>query len=73
MGDPCYVLGREATGRPGVDYEAVVAAREPVVRLAGQPVLLLQDFGGDGSFPIFGEYEDGMLMRVVVEFVEAEE
>lgn len=77
IGDPVYVLGHEAAGRRGVDYQealdALGGAQGPVVRLAGQPVLLLQGFGGDGSYPVYGELEDGMFVRVVIEFVEAED
>jgi len=77
VGDPVYVLGREADGRIGVDYEAVLQvtskAQGPVARLAGQPVLLLHQFGGDGSFPVYGEFEDGMFARVVIEFVDTED
>jgi hypothetical protein len=29
-------------------------------------VLLFKDFGGDGTFPVFGEFEDGELMSFVV-------
>jgi hypothetical protein len=77
IGDPVYVLGHQTASRPGVDYEAVIeviaAVQGPVARLAGQPVLLLQEFGGDGSYPVYGEFEDDMLVRVIVEFVEPEE
>lgn len=77
VGDPMYVLRHEADGRTGVDYETVLEATSkaqgPVVRLAGQPVLILQQFGGDGSFPVYGEFEDDMFARVVIEFVDAED
>ena len=77
VGDPAYVLSREATGRQGIDYQAVMeastTAQGPVGRLAGQPVLVLQQFGGDGSFPVFGEFEDDMFVRVIIEFVDAED
>jgi hypothetical protein len=77
VGDPVYLLRGEADGRPGVDYEAVLAVSDttqgPVARLAGQPVLVLQQFGGDGSFPVFGEFEDDMFVRVIIEFVDAED
>ena len=77
VGDPVYLLRGEADGRPGVDYDAVLEltskAQAPAGQLAGQPVLLLQQFGGDGSFPVYGEFEDGMFARVVIEFVDAED
>ena len=55
-----------------MDYEAVIEARDPIGRLGGQPVLLLQQFGGDGTFPVFGQYEDGELIRVTIDLVELE-
>ena len=74
IGDPCYLLRRAAEGRPGVDYEAVLQTDDPVTSpLDGQPVVLLRQFGGDGSFPVFGEYEDGELIRAIVDFVEPDE
>jgi hypothetical protein len=76
IGDPGYVLPRRAEGEEGVDYEHVISANlsnAPSAQLADRPVVLLGDFGGDGTFPVFGEYEDGELMRVIVEFVEPDE
>jgi hypothetical protein len=73
IGDPGYVLPHAEGSKPGVDYEAVIGAHGAVTRLADLPVLLLQDFGGDGTFPVFGEFEDGELVRVTVEFVEPDE
>ncbi len=66
IGDPAYVLPRASTGTPGVDYEEVVRADSRIhgQPLAGMPVVLVQDFGGDGSFPVFGEFEDGELMSI---------
>ena len=73
IGDPTYILPSADSGKAGVDYDAVIQARGAVARLAGQPVLLLQEFGGDGTFPVFGEYEDDELVRVTVEFVGPDE
>jgi hypothetical protein len=76
VGDPGYVLPRHADGKVGVDYQRVIEAdlaKTPAVQLSGLPVVLFADFGGDGTFPVFGEYEDGELMRVVIEFVEPDE
>ena len=42
----------------------------PRATLPGSPVLLISAFGGDGTFPVYGEFdEDGELVRVTVEFV----
>jgi hypothetical protein len=66
IGDPCYVLPRASQGRAGVDYEKVVVTNDGqhASYLAGQPVLLLQNFGGDGTFPVYGEFEDGEFIGV---------
>jgi hypothetical protein len=70
VGDPAYVLPRQKTGRPGVDYQAVIDAdsSRAVTSLAGQPVMLLQQFGGDGSFPVYGTFDGPELTSVTVEF-----
>lgn len=74
LGDPLYCLPSVDQGRPGIDYSAIFNAGDvPAAPLAGMPVLLLGRFGGDGTFPVFGEFEDGELVRVTVEFVEPEE
>ena len=75
VGDPGYVLPWSERGKPGVDYAAVIAAVPSAVAgpLAGTPTLLIQDFGGDGTFPVFGEFDGPDLMRLIVEFVELEE
>lgn len=69
IGDPTYVLPRAATRRAGVDYQEVIeaVASEVASRLGGQPVLLLQNFGGDGSFPVVGEFLDGELVGVHID------
>ena len=71
VGDPCYVLPRRATGSPGVDYEAVLRSdpRAVVAPLGDRPVLLLSGFSGDGTYPVMGEFEQGELVRICVEFV----
>jgi hypothetical protein len=71
VGDPAYCLSHLEAGKPGIDYEAVIQAdtNVPALYLDDRPVLLITQFGGDGTFPVFGEFEDGELMRVTVEFV----
>ncbi len=70
LGDPLYCLPDQARARPGIDFTAVLAAPdEPASYLDGKPVLLLDRFGGDGTFPVFGEFDhSGELVRVTVEF-----
>lgn len=69
VGDPVYALPRPEDDKPGIDYQAVVDSPDShAVQLAGQPVVLLSRFGGDGAYPVFGEFEDGELLRAIVEF-----
>jgi hypothetical protein len=71
VGDPCYMLPRSDQGQSGVDYQAVIDAPDEVSQyLAEKPVLLIGRFGGDGSFPVYGELDEyGELVRVTIEFV----
>ena len=75
VGDPTYLLAQVGTGKEGIDYEEVIRSNvaEVATRLGGLPVLLLTGFGGDGTFPVFGEFEDGELVRVTVEFIDPDE
>ena len=75
LGDPLYCLPRAKDGTPGIDYASVIAAPDEAASyLGGKPVMLLGQFGGDGTFPVFAEVdEDGFVVRVTVEFVEPEE
>lgn len=75
VGDPAYCLPYASDGKPGIDYAAVIAApNEPAGYLGEKPVLLLGRFGGDGTFPVFGEFDEyGELIRVTVEFVGPED
>ena len=71
VGDPCYLLPRRSTGADGVDYEAVLRSDAAAIAtpLDDRPVLLISGFGGDGTFPVFGEFDEEGLARVIVEFV----
>jgi len=71
ISDPAYCLPHQDRDKPGVDYEAVISADTSVTSsyLGNGLVLLISNFGGDGTFPVFGEFEEGELMRVTVEFV----
>ena len=74
VGDPGLVLSRAETGRDGVDYQVVidVPMTETASPLGGRPILLIQNFGGDGAFDVFGEFEDGELVRLTIEFEDAD-
>ena len=69
IGDPVYVLPRASEDKAGVDYQAVIDAPADLYAqpLAERPVLLLQRFGGDGSFPVVGEFAEGELIAVHID------
>ena len=75
VGDPIYCLPYAKQAKPGIDYESIFGAGvEPASYLAGKPVILLGCFGGDGTFPVFGEIDEhGELIRVTIEFVEPDD
>jgi hypothetical protein len=73
IGDPVYLLPDAERGRPGLGVSALLAEADQVVQVSDQRALLVQAFGGDGRFPVFGTYEDGELLRVTVDLVELQE
>ena len=70
MGDPTCVLPGATSGMVGIDYQAVIDAggEATAFPLGDRPVLLIQNFGGDGPFAVYGEYEDGEFVRLCVDF-----
>lgn len=73
LADPAYVLPDRERGKPGVDHGDVQAAVGHVARVAGGLGLVVGNFGGDGSFPVFGELEDGVMYKLTILFVEPPE
>ncbi len=69
VADPCYVLPRADRAEAGVDYKAVLDAdfNEHASRIGSKPVILLSNFGGDGSFPVFGEFDEGELVGIYID------
>lgn len=70
ISDPAYALPRSQDSRPGMDYSVVLRdlTGAHATQLDGQGVVLLSNFGGDGPYPVFGEFEDGEFMRAIIEF-----
>ncbi len=70
VGDPAYALPSAVRAGSGIDYQAALDVDGMVhaAPLAGQSVLLIQRFGGDGTYAVSGEFEDGEFMRLIVEF-----
>ena len=75
IGDPLYLLARRSAGKDGLDYDEVlgVDAADVTTPFAGRPVLVVSAFGGDGAYPVFGDFEEGELARVTIEFDEPDE
>ena len=75
VGDPLYSLPHAERGRAGIDYDAVIRTSDPpATYLDGKPVLLLSQFGGDGTYPVFGEFDTGgEFLRATIEFVEPDD
>ncbi len=70
VGDPLYALPSAEGSRAGMDYQAVIDADLGgfAAPFADQPVLLIGRFGGDGAYGVFGEFSEGELVRLVVDF-----
>ncbi len=78
VSDPCYVLPDKnyPTKRSGTDYSVVFGKTDadyniPVIDLAergADGALLLQNFGGDGTFEVFGKVVNGNLKAVYIDF-----
>ena len=73
VADPVYVLPNAEQGRTGIDYTVLTSMAGAVTPVAGGMGLLLANFGGDGSFPAFGEIEDGEMWKLTVLFVDPSE
>ena len=71
VGDPTYLLPDRERGKSGLDYEVVTSAdtEQHSVPLANDVALLIQNFGGDGPYPVFGEFYDDELMALRINFV----
>lgn len=74
VGDPGLLLPFAGRDRLGVDYQEVIDApiTEPAIQLGGRPALLVTGFGGDGDFPVFGMFDGDDLVRLTIEFVDAD-
>ena len=72
IGDPGLLLPHAAQGKQGIDYQAVIDAPSgvPAQLLADLPVQLIDGFGGDGDFPIYGEFVGDELVAITVRFDE---
>jgi len=74
VGDPVYALPYADRSKAGIDYSALPdLTGAPAYQLGDQPVVLLSNFGGDGAYPVIGEFEDGGFTRAVIEFEPLEE
>jgi len=61
--DPCYIDSLP-------NYKKLCDINGQVYFRDGHPAagVKIEDFGGDGIFPVFGEYDkDGLLVKVVID------
>ena len=72
LGDPTYV-GRLIHEGLVANAAAFVEGAEGVAKVAPPGVLLVTGFGGDGTYPVFGEFDEVGLARLTVEFVGPDE
>lgn len=75
IGDPGYLLPWKEQGKPGVDYQVAIDAdaRISVTPIARDLALLLQRFGGDGRFPVFGRFDGEELTGIQIDFVDPDD
>ena len=68
IGDPAY-LGADT--ELAVETDAVLAPDAFAAPVLRDTALLIGRFGGDGTYPVIGEFDEaGVLARVTVEFVD---
>ena len=69
IGDPAYLLPSAERGKPGIDYQAVIdAPTTPEAVPFADKLALLVNVRDDGPYFVYGEFEDGDLVRVTIEF-----
>lgn len=75
VGDPSHLLPWKGRGKPGVDSQVAIDAdvRIAATPIAGDLALLLQSFGGDGRFPVFGRFDGDELISIQVDFAGPDE
>jgi hypothetical protein len=67
IGDPGYVLPSARDGKAGIDYQEVIDA--PTTGLAvpfAKGLALLANVADDGPYFVYGEYDDGELIRICI-------
>ena len=70
VGDPVYILPEKASGTKGIDYARVLEATSvngpSPAYLGGRAVVFIVGFGGDGRYPVYGEYQGKYLLTRVI-------
>ena len=74
VGDPIHLLPHAAKARPGLDAQVTIDADAlvPAMPIARDLALLLQRFGGDGRYPVYGRFDGPQLVSVRIDFEEPE-
>ena len=69
IGDPAYLLPSKERGKPGIDYQAVIdAPSTPEAVPFAERLALLVNVRDDGPYFVYGEFDEGDLVRVTIEF-----
>lgn len=77
IGDPCYILHKgedfpPELGKSWDEFCDIVLGKEPssgptVVDFDGLGVVASTGYG-DGTYPVFAEFEDGRVKKITIEF-----
>jgi hypothetical protein len=75
IGDPAVLLDGAPSGRPVPTFADAdrASAIGPAAPLGDRGAVLIQGFGGDGTFPVIGVFEDDELIRLVIDLDPAYE
>ena len=72
IGDPAYLAAGGETSAMHPGAEADPAISQFVLPIANGLALQIQNFGGDGSFAVFGDFDEEELMSIIVDLEPVE-
>jgi hypothetical protein len=72
IGDPAYLPDGTETRGNDASMAVDAAVSRFVVPIANGLALQIQNFGGDGSFAVYGDFDDDELMSIVIDLEPVE-
>ena len=72
IGDPAYLTADTETRAIDAGLAVDAAVSQFVVPIGSGLALQIQNFGGDGSFAVYGDFDDEELMSIVVDLEPVE-